>query len=249
MVENNLGKIDKGIPVPLYYQICDILLRKIEAREFLPDQQIPSEGELASIFEVNRMTVRQAIIKLVNEGKLCRKRGYGTFVTEPKIERKVARLVSFYTNMEEAGLRPSSVILQKKVVQATDTARDILNLQKGEMVVKIIRLRLANDEPIAIGKSVIPVRLCPSLAEENLDGVGSLTQFMEQKGGCKIAYAEQRMQAVDADSYQAKLLEIRKGSPLLHLSRVFYSNDHCPVGIFETFYRGDRYVFTSTLYR
>jgi GntR family transcriptional regulator len=248
MVEKNLGKIDKGIPVPLYYQIGDVILRKIEAREFLPNQQIPAEGELASIFEVNRMTVRQAIIKLVNEGKLYRKRGLGTFVAEPKIERKVAKLVSFDADMKEAGFRPHSIILEKKVVKATDEIKDILKLKEGEMVVNIIRLRLANDQPIAIAKSLIPVKLCPSLVEENLDSVVSITQFITQKTSCKLAYAEQKIQAVAADSYQAKLLQIRKGSPLLHLYRVFNSTDHSPVGIFETSYRGDRYVFTSTLY-
>ena len=94
MTENELGKINKGLPIPLYYQISDILLRKIAAQEVRPHQQIPSEEKLAGVFEVSRLTARQAIQKLVNEEKLYRKRGHGTFVAEPKIERKVARLSS-----------------------------------------------------------------------------------------------------------------------------------------------------------
>ncbi len=249
MNEQELGKINKNIPIPLYYQISDLLLRKIASKDLLPNQQIPSEKELASAFDVNRMTVRQAIIKLVNEGVVFRRRGHGTFVSEPKIERVVARLLNFNTDMRESGLEPSSVVLQKKIIQAPDEVRDLLKLKKGETLVKVIRLRLANDKPIAISKSMVPTSVCPKMAEENLDNVESLTRFLEEKGDCKIAYAKQKIQAVDADSYRAKLLEIKKGSPLLHLSRIFYTNEHYPLGVFDSFYRGDRYMFTETLYR
>lgn len=245
----NLGSLNKGVPIPLYYQINDIILRKIEAGDLRSHQQLPSEDELSSIFEVSRMTVRQAVIKLVNEGKLYRQRGQGTFVAEPKIERKVAGFSSFNKDMEARGLKPGSVILQKKAVKPGKEIRYILNLQAEEKVMEIIRLRLANGQTIGIGKAVIPVKVCRSLLEENLEDGVSLIQFMEEKGGCKIAYGEQKIQAVQADSYQAKLLKIEKGSPLLHLNIVFYSNGQAPIGIFETFYRGDRYVFTSTVYR
>jgi len=79
--------------------------------------------------------------------------------------------------------------------------------------------------------------------------VVSLTMLLEENRGCKIAYAEQRLQAARADSYQAKLLKIRKGGPLIDLHRIFYLADHTPIGVFESFYRSDRYVFTSTLYQ
>jgi len=197
---------------------------------------------------VSRMTTRQAVLKLLNEGKIYRKRGQGTFVAEPKIERKVARLTTFEGDMKGAGLRPNAVIIQKNTIKAVDKVKKILKLGKGEPVVETIRLRLANDQPIAIAISVVPVKVCPRLEEETLEGVISLTTFMEEKYGLKIAYAEQKIQAIDADSYQSKLLKIKKGNPLLHLHRVFYSSDHTPIGLFESFYRGDRYVFTSTLY-
>jgi GntR family transcriptional regulator len=249
MDPKDLGNIDRSVPIPFYYQISDILLKKIESREFLPHQQIPSEDQLASIFGVSRMTVRQAISSLVNNGKLYRKHGHGTFIAEPMIERKVARLSSVTVDIEEAGLRPGSIILQKRVVKPPEKVQGLLKLKEGDEILEILRLRLANEEPLAIGKARIPVKLFPRLVEADLEGVLSLTQYLEREFGCKIDYAEQSIQAVSADSYQAKLLKIRRGASLLHLSRIFFTNDHVAIGIFETFYRGDRYIFTSTLYR
>lgn len=248
MMPNNLGEIVKGIPIPLYYQICDLLLRKIEKGQFRPHQQIPTEEELTANFEVSRMTVRQAINKLVNDGMLYRKRGRGTFVGEPKIERKVAKLSSVAEDTEKAGLRPGSVILEKKIIQPTEEERTMLRLKSQEKVLEINRLRLANDQPIAIGRSLIPLSRFPNLSREEFAGVVSLTRFLEEKYGLRIGYAHQKIQAVNATPEQAKLLKIKKGTSLLHLNRVFFTPDQNPVGIFENFYRGDRYIFTSTLY-
>jgi GntR family transcriptional regulator len=248
VTENELGKIDKGLPIPLYYQISDILVQKIAAQKVRPHQQIPSEERLAGVFEVSRLTVRQAIQKLVNEGRLYRKRGHGTFVAEPKIERKVARLSSVAEDTEKAGLKPGSVILEENIILPEEEERNILRLKAGERVLEIKRLRLANDQPIAIGRSLIPVSLYPGLAGETLAGVVSLTRFLQEKYGLRIGYAHQKIQAVNATAEQAKLLKIKKGTCLLHMNRVFFTPDQKPVGIFETFYRGDRYIFTSTLY-
>ena len=248
MTEKELGKIDKGLPIPLYYQISDILLQKITAQEVRAHQQIPSEEKLAGVFEVSRLTVRQAIQKLVNEEKLYRKRGHGTFVAEPKIERKVARLSSVAEDMERAGLKPGSVILEKKIILPKEEERSVLGLKAEEKVLEMKRLRLADHQPIAIGRSLIPVSLCPGLADETLVGVVSLTRFLAEKYGLRIGYAHQKIQAVNATTQQAKLLKIKKGTSLLYMNRVFFTTDQDPIGIFETFYRGDRYIFTSTLY-
>jgi GntR family transcriptional regulator len=248
VTENELGKINKGLPIPFYYQISDILLQKIAAQEVRPHQQIPSEEKLAGVFEVSRLTVRQAIQKLVNEGKLYRKRGHGTFVAEPKIERKVAKLSSVAEDMERAGLKPGSVILEKKIILPEEEERSVLRLKSAEKVLEVKRLRLANDQPIAIGRSLIPVNLYTGLADETFAGVVSLTRFLEEKYGLRIGYAHQKIQAVNATQEQAKLLKIKKGTSLLHMNRLFFTPDQKPIGIFETFYRGDRYIFTSTLY-
>jgi GntR family transcriptional regulator len=249
MGQNDLGKLDKAVPIPFYYQITDILLRKIESKEYKPHERIPSEDEFAAIFNVSRMTVRQAVLKLVNEGKLYRRQGYGTFVAEPKIERKVAKLTSATLDIKEAGLEPGSIILERNVLTPAEEVRRMLSLGSGDEIIEIIRLRLADGEPIAISRAILPVRIFPQLVTAGLEGVLSLTQFLEQEYGCKIAYAEQKIQAVSADSYQSKLLKIKRGSPLLYLNRIFHSNAQSPIGIFDSFYRGDRYIFTSTLYR
>jgi len=151
-------------------------------------------------------------------------------------------------DMEKAGLKPGSVILEKKIILPKGDERSVLRLKSGEKVLEIKRLRLANRQPIAIGRSLIPVRLFPGLAEETLAGVVSLTRFLKEKYGLRIGYAHQKIQAMNATQEQAKLLKIKQGTCLLHMNRVFFTPDQNPIGIFETFYRGDRYIFTSTLY-
>ncbi len=248
MMHKNLGEIVKGIPIPLYYQITDLILRSIEKGKYRPHQQIPTEEQLTANFQVSRMTVRQAINKLVSDGVLYRRRGRGTFVGDPKIERKVAKLSSVAEDMRRAGLKPGSIILERKIVHPTEEERNVLNLKPEETVLEIKRLRTANDQPIAIGRTLIPVSLYPGLVKETFLGVVSLTQLLKKKYGLKIDYAYQKIQAVNATENQARILKIKKGTSLLHMNRVFVNPNQTPIGIFETYYRGDRYIFTSTLY-
>ena len=103
-------------------------------------------------------------------------------------------------------------------------------------------------EAQAPGRSLLPLRLYPGLSREKFLGIVSLTRFLEEKYGLRIGYAHQKIQAVNASQEQARLLKIKAGASLLHLNRVFFTPDQRPLGIFENFYRGDRYIFTSTLY-
>lgn len=150
MERKNFGLIDKNSPIPFYFQINDILLKKIKEGKFKPHQQIPTEEELTAIFKVSRMKMRQAIAKMVSEGILYRKRGHGTFVGEPRLERKAARFTSATVGKVEAGLKPGAVLLERKVIRPSKEEHSILNLREEDRVLEVVRLRLANDKPIAI---------------------------------------------------------------------------------------------------
>ena len=153
--------IDPESSVPKYFQLQEILLDLIET-ELTYNEMIPSERELVDRYGLSRMTVRQAINQLVADGRLYRLVGKGTFVARPKIEMPL-RLASFTEDMRARGLEPGSRDLERRVVPANAHLVRGLNLNPGELVHLIARLRTADGEPMAIERSHIPVNLAPGL--------------------------------------------------------------------------------------
>ncbi|MBW2058312.1 MAG: GntR family transcriptional regulator [Deltaproteobacteria bacterium] len=241
-------QIDRSSPIPLYYQIAEAILEIVEKDHLKPNDQIPSEEQLGQIFGVSKMTVRQALAKLVRDGLLERRQGFGTFVAEKKIERKATRLVSFFEDIQKKGMVPGSRVIEKKIVTPSKQVMEKLRVDEDEEVFKITRLRFANGMPLAVNCAYIPERLCPHLLEEEL-GHGSLSELVEKRYRLYVEYAVQNIQAVRATSYEASLLGIEKGDPLLLMERTMFDRDNLPVSYYVNWIRGDKYIFTSTLYR
>lgn len=113
-------KIDKQSPIPIYYQIMEQLKAQIKSGELLPDMPLPSEREYAEQFGISRMTVRQALSNLVNEGFLYRLKGRGTFVSKPKMEQALQGLTSFTEDMKSRGMTPGSRLIDYQLIDSTD---------------------------------------------------------------------------------------------------------------------------------
>src|SRR5436853_6116153 len=126
MVLNHLKKgesIDRQSPIPMYYQIMNQLREKISAGEYTIDSALPPERELVETYQVSRMTIRQAISELVNEGILVRRRGIGTFVAPPKIEQALNSLTSFTQDMAQRGMKAGGRVLSFKDITPDPTIR------------------------------------------------------------------------------------------------------------------------------
>lgn len=236
-------------PVPLYYQLKQLLKEQLAQNGgHPPDSRIPGEEELAATYRVSRMTARQAITELVNEGVLYRRPGKGTFVARPKIERKLARLTGYYEEMTERGLRPGARILGESVVAAGRKLASLLELRPEDKVIQIFRLRLADGEPMAIQAVHLPHERCPNLVNDDLTLL-SLYQLLEQKYGLKLGHAREKITATTASRQQAALLAISKDAPLLQIERLTFLDSGVPIEYVESFYRADRYIYTASLYR
>jgi GntR family transcriptional regulator len=236
-------------PIPLYLQLKQLILEQyVQNGQRLPDTRIPGEEELASTYRVSRMTARQALTELVNEGVLYRRAGKGTFVAPPKIERQMARLTGYYEEMVERGLTPGARVLGKSVTDAGRKVASLLSLDPGGKVIQIFRLRLANDEPMAIQTVRIPFDRCPNLVDDDLTYL-SLYQLLEQKYALKLGRAQEKIAATVASRQQAALLAISKDAPLLQIERLTFLDSGVPIEYVESFYRADRYVYATTLYR
>jgi len=239
--------LDRTSPVPLYYQLKEIFRSWIISGKFDSERRFPSESELQERFGVSRMTVRRALSELVHEGFLVREQGRGSFVVKPRVQDQLRRLTSFTEDMQLRGLPTESRILDFRVVQDGEVARK-MEIPEDEELVQLRRLRLVEGEAIAIQNAFIRHRFCPGIVERGLVG-GSLYKTLEEGYGLRLGRALQTIEAKPADEYEAKMLKVEPGQPVLSLERLTYLQDGQAIEYVRSTYRGDRYRFTVELKR
>jgi GntR family transcriptional regulator len=237
--------IDKNSSIPIYAQLKEIIKERIENKAYLPGQMIPSEKEFTEKYNISRMTVRQAITDLVNEGILVREKGKGTYVAKNVIEKQL-ELQSFSQDMNGRGLAPGSRIIKFEEVKASEEVREYLKLEENDTVYFINRLRLADNTPMAMEYCYLPSRLFPNLFKYNMEN-WSLYEILKNDYQLKFGYAEQTIRAVKMHKNEAILiLNQEKGFGLL-ASRILYSMDNVPVEYTKTLYHPERYVYNMIL--
>jgi GntR family transcriptional regulator len=237
----NLGRLDETSGVPLYQQLQRVLKQAIEKNLIGPNDALPPERDLATKFDVSRITVRKAIDGLVTEGLLIRRQGSGTFV-KARVEKNFSQLSSFSEDMRARGLHPRSVWLKR--LQGTVTPEEALTMQlsPGTPVYRLHRIRFADDAPMAIEYATVLASCLPSV--ESVDS--SLYEALERTGNRPVK-ALQRLRAVLLTAEQAKLLGAKDQDAGLLAERVGYLADGRAVEFSQSFYRGDTYDFVAEL--
>jgi GntR family transcriptional regulator len=228
----------------LYVQIAESLLDRIESSELRPGDRLPSERELSNMLDVNRMTVRRALQVLESQGLLIRRRGDGTYIAEPKIERQAGQLVPFTRGMERRGYLPGAkvITLERRAAEAA-VARE-LGLPVSAPVYYVRRLRLINREPVMLERFTVPVHRFPGFERHDLSS-RSAYDVMEKEYGVAVVRARQSLEPVVATEYEAKLLEVQLGAPLMLERRLGFDKDDQPVEHGKDLYRGDRFRFVT----
>ena len=235
--------------IPYYIQLMDILKLKVQQAEWVPGDQIPGEQDLCERYQVSRTVVRQALRELEYDGVITRQKGKGTFISLPKIsEGLVQKLTGFYQDMVERGLKPGSQVLHQDVSPSSEKVARFLNIEPGEEVIDIQRLRFINDEPIQLVTTFIPFKICPSLASADLTNQ-SLYAYLEEECGIVLTKGHRYIEAVLANDHEAAQLGIERGAPLLMLDSVSYSEDGRPIEYYHALHRGDRSRFEVELVR
>lgn len=237
--------IDKSTPVPLYYQLKEILLEKIQDEAV--GSSFPTELELCDRFGISRPTVRQAINELVNEGYLTRFKGKGTFVATPRIKQDfLIILESFNQEMEKKGLHPRTRVLECTVTTANEHVARMLQIPKGNKVVQLRRLRFTEDIPIVIVQTFLPHEVVGDIIKKDLENE-SMYDILERDFGCTIDRAVRTLQATVAGEYEARLLRLKSGAPIQFIETVTYLTTGAPIEFSIAHYRGDRNTFTYEL--
>lgn len=249
MAESLQTTIDHSSPIPYYAQLMEALRDAIEHKTWEPGERIPSEAELCEMFELSRTPVRQALDELEREGLINRIKGKGTFVAKPKIsEGLVQELTGFFQDMVDRGYTPVTEVLKSEVVPAVPQIANYLGIEPGTPVYEIERLRSVKDEPILLVTTYLPHALCPELSGADLR-TRSLYAFLEERCGIIITRGRRIIEAVSASKYEARLLGVEEGAPLILLDSVSYLQDGTPIEYYHAVHRGDRSRFEVELVR
>jgi DNA-binding GntR family transcriptional regulator len=235
--------VDRASPIPLYFQVAQQIEQMIDRGDLPPGSRLDNEILLADQMGLSRPTMRQAIQYLVDKGLLVRKRGVGTQVLHGLVKRPV-ELSSLYDDLTQTNQRPSTSVLSIKRVPVKDDVAVALRLTPGTEVVWLERLRYAQGEPLAIMHNWLPDGLA-ELTAERLERQGLYEAL--RAAGVHMRVASQRICARAATAAEAKLLNERRGAPLLTMTRTTYDDSGRAVEYGSHVYRPELYTFEMAL--
>jgi GntR family transcriptional regulator len=231
---------------PLYLQIQEHLLQKIEEGIWPEESMIPTEAELCKEYNVSNITVREAIKLLVMEGMLSRTAGKGTFVTKRKLEQRLNRFFSFTRWANQNGLKPASRILRVETMESDRHIARHLNRSEGSPVTRIERLRLGDEEPLMLEVIWISAELCPDIHLKDLSNI-PLNDIISTEYNLPLIRAVESIGPRAADESVSRLLGIDKEVLLLYVEHTAFTTRDRIVYFVSSTYRGDRVKFTIEL--
>ncbi|MDY1003326.1 MULTISPECIES: GntR family transcriptional regulator [unclassified Curtobacterium] len=235
--------LDRSGPMPLYHQVASRIEESIRNGAMPPGARLENEIALGERLGLSRPTIRRAIQDLVDKGLLVRRRGIGTQVVHGPVTRKV-ELTSLYDDLTQGSQQPTTKLLDRSDVPATQAVAEALGVEVGTTVVHVLRVRFAEDVPMAVLENYLPPEFA-DITDEDLRAHG-LYQLLRSRG-VTMRVAKQRIGARAATDDEAGLLEIEDGDPVLTMSRTAYDASGRAVEYGLHCYRPDRYSFEVTL--
>lgn len=209
--------------VPLYLQLIDALTRDIENHVYKSGDQLPSERELCELYELSRITVRQALQELEREGVITKKHGKGTFVAENSFQQNLVNLYSFTDEMKRLGKVPKTKVLEFEVISLNSRLAEKLGLDAGIEVVRVTRLRLADSQPLMYETTYLPRTIFPYLTREQLEQRSMYTIFREDYQ-VYVTKAIEKFTATKMQKNEAAQLNEATETPAILIKR--YGYDH-----------------------
>jgi GntR family transcriptional regulator len=204
----------------LVEQVRESLLAELAGGEMPPGAKLPNETELAERFRVSRSTIREAVGSLTDAGYLARRHGSGTFVmARPRSRHPLETTVSYTSMIRASGYEPSETIISKEVRPPSAPERELLGLTDGESLIEVERVRLADRRPVIYSRDRIPMALLDETSDQAL---GSSLYTILAESGHPVASASAQLIPTVADARLARLLRVKRGTPLLHIDQVDY---------------------------
>jgi GntR family transcriptional regulator len=240
--------IQRSNPIPLYIQLKDLIVEKIENAEWKPGETIPTEMELQKQYNLSRTTVRQGLAELVTSGYLERIQGKGTFVSAPKLEPLRPDLTSFTQDMSQKGHKVTSLILNQKNLKVTEKLSRIFNLKDASENVFIIeRVRLVDGQPIGYHETYLNISIQPQVNLNKYNFSKDSLYSALQQNGVIFGEADETVEGNQINELQARHLNVPVGSTALKLTRTTKLYDGRPFEHSIMVYRADKFKYTIKL--
>jgi GntR family transcriptional regulator len=233
--------VNHADPTPRYLQVANAFRKLVDGGVLRAGDALPSERDLSMVTGLSRVTMRRAVETLLREGVLSRRHGSGTFVAK-RIEQPLSVLASFSEDMKNRGNSPGSIWISKTLTHPSPKEAIALGVGPDEQVLRLLRVRTADGEPLAIETAVVPASVLPAA---ELVSTSLYAALSEQ--GFRPAHGIQRLHAALATSEEAHLLMIPVGSAILRIERRAFLANGRPVEFTLSAYRGDRYDFVARL--
>jgi len=231
--------LNRNIAEPLYVQVHNILLDRINTDIYSVNERIPSESELCAEFGISRMTLRSVITELVRDGKLYRIQGKGTFVAEPKLSANTGAYIGIREQLEQQGYEVKTTLLGVETASPAASVAKIFGIGSEEKTYIIRRLRYVKNEPISLSTSFIPARYCPGLEKQDFCNE-QLCNILSQNYGFVRKTVRETLESVVATAEESSTLDIRKGYPLLLLCDRIYDAEDRLFEFSKVVFRGDK---------
>lgn len=226
---------------PMYKQIENYILDLIQSEQIKEGEFIPSEKQLSEEFNVTRMTVRSALNNLVKDGYILRQPGVGSKVIKNNITDNIGTVTSFTKEMTGKGYTVSNIVTDFKIIEANEVLKEKLNIEIGENVWEIKRIRLVNDERISYMITYMAVKMFPNLKKAHCEA--SLYDYIEQGCQLKIATSNRSVKAIISDQELIEILELSNPEPILYINQTAYLTSGEPFEYSHTYHLG----YTLTL--
>ncbi|KEI08681.1 GntR family transcriptional regulator [Clostridium sp. K25] len=237
--------INKKSCVPLYYQLMNIILEKIELGVLQEHDRLPSERELCEKYDISRSTVRQTMQELENNGYVYREHGKGTFVSSQAVKQDLLKFYSFTEEMKKIGKVPKSNVIDFDIIKATENLVEKLKCSINDEIYKIVRLRIADENPMMYETTYLPLKRFPELTKEQLE-YNSMYDVFKKKYNVHFTKAEETFRPVHMRNHEAKLLKADVKIPSMMIERYTFEQStiiEYTVGIA----RGDRFEYRVVL--
>lgn len=244
--EVKLHPLRQGANTPLWLQLKHAL-RDLVTFELRPGDRIPSESQLCSFYNLSRITVRQAITSLCDEGLLHRQQGRGTYVLSPRLVLPLADQNHFLLSGFDASAPENISVFSKETVPAADWFGVPLGLSDDEPVYKIRKVLRSEGDAVAFRTSFVPCHLTPNLLDMDLEP--PLALVLERNYHLTAAEADEVIEFIIADEFRGGMLGVPEGHPLILVSRLVFLESREPLELSRTYYKADRFRFERHLSR
>jgi GntR family transcriptional regulator len=225
---------------PAAIEVRDRLRGEITAGQLVPGQRLGAEREISERLGVSRSTVRAALADLERAGAIrrLRGRGGGIFVAERKVERDLTSLEGLPAYLRRQGFASDARVISTATAACDEEVAGGLGISPGDLVHEVVRVRLADGDPISLERATFPASRFPGLLDHSLSG--SLYELLQAQYGLEPGEAEERIEVVDAGTAEARLLGLARGGSLVAISRTAWDNDGAAFEYSHDLFRGDR---------